>query len=117
MDKIEDILQELGIKRSYKAYSRLIVALTLALEDEDRLRLITKLYQEVGEKAGCSWKAVEHSIRTAINRVWKKGRKRLQEIARYTLEKKPSVSDFMDILVTYLYRQDESEQNKSPDRK
>ncbi len=47
---------------------------------------------------------VERNIRTIILRAWRVNRKGLQELAGYPLEGPPPVSDFLQILVSYLRR-------------
>ena len=51
--EIQIILRRLGICTTYKGYKATVLALTLALEDENRLNSITReIYTEVAKRLG-----------------------------------------------------------------
>lgn len=51
--EIKIILRRLGICTTYKGYKATVLALTLALEDENRLNSITReIYTEVAKRLG-----------------------------------------------------------------
>lgn len=100
---ISSALRELGIGSNYIAQQRTLVAIQLALEDEDRLLYVTKgIYQPVGEICGCKWTAVERNLRTVIQRVWRVNQEGLARMAGYPLLEPPTASDFIEILSHYI---------------
>ena len=81
------------------------IALTLALEDEDRLNSITReIYAETAKQLGSTPSAVEKNLRTVVMRAWDINRADLERMAGYRLEAMPSVSEFLDILFNYIQR-------------
>lgn len=100
---IESTLRELGIGSNYIAQQRTVVAIRLALEDEDRLLYVTKeIYYPAGEICGCKWTAVERNIRTVVQRVWRINPSGLAQMAGYPLLEPPTASDFVEILAHYI---------------
>ena len=103
--EIEDLLQTLGINKSYKGYRRILLILCLALENEDRLEAVTKeLYMEAASQLNCDWKALEHSLRTVIKRAWMTNPTLVQEMAGYSMSDYPVNSEFLSITVGYIQR-------------
>ena len=99
-----DILRSLGNTEAAKGRKRAAATVALAVEDEDCLLSITKsVCQVVGELAGSSWTAMERSIRTVAARSWKK-RDRLQKLANYDLDRRPTAGQFIKIISTYILR-------------
>ena len=99
---IEATLRELGIGSNYIAQQRVVTAIALALEDEDRLFSVTrKIYAPAGERCGCSWAAVERNIRTTVQRVWRINPQGLIKMAGYPLAEPPTASDFIEIVAHY----------------
>lgn len=102
---LQNTLRELGIPRTYCGYKLTIAAVELGLQDEDRLLSVTKeIYWAVADQCGCDRSHVERNIRTIIMRAWSVNRPLLLDIAGYPLEAPPSVSEFIDMLVSYLQR-------------
>ena len=65
--EIQIVLRRLGICSTYKGYKATVLALTLALEDENRLNSITKnIYSEVARQLGSTPSAVERNMRTVV---------------------------------------------------
>lgn len=105
MLEIEDILQTLGITKSYKGYRRILLILGLALDNEDRLEAVTKeLYMEAATQLNCDWKALEHSLRTVVRRAWEVNPAFMQEMAGYSMSGYPVNSEFLSIAVGYIQR-------------
>ena len=78
---------------------RTVVAIQLALEDEDRLLHVTKdIYCAAAEIFGCKWTTVERSIRLVVKRVWSDNAEGLIQMAGYPLSEAPTASDFVEIL-------------------
>lgn len=102
---IRDTLRELGVGGNYIAQQRTVVAIELALEDEDRLLHVTKdIYLPVAQLCGCKWTAVERNIRTVVQRVWRMNPDGLVQMAGYPLSEPPTASDFIEIVAHYLRR-------------
>ena len=60
-------LRALGITRRCRCYGRIVMAIQLAVDQEDSLEAVTKeIYWEVGSRCGRKWTAVERNIRTAV---------------------------------------------------
>lgn len=115
--EVQMILRKLGIGSTYKGYKATVIAVTLALEDEDRLSSVTKrIYGEVAQKINSTPSAVEKNIRTVMLRAWTNNRTELEIMAGYKLEIPPSPSEFLDIIYTYIsrIRIRREKQNRSP---
>ena len=103
--EIQIVLRRLGICSTYKGYKATVLALTLALEDENRLNSITKnIYSEVARQLCSTPSAVERNMRTVVQRAWKINPADLERMAGYHIEYLPSVSEFLDILFNYIQR-------------
>ena len=60
-----DLLYSLGVTANYKGFLHTTYAVSLCMERQDRLLLVTKwLYPDVARRYGTNWKAVERNIRT-----------------------------------------------------
>ena len=102
---LNETLQSLGISKCYKGYRQLLLSVELALDDENRLICITEnIYHQVADMCGCNHCQVERNIRTVAQHIWKHNSEKLMEIAGYTLNAQPSVSELISILVTYIER-------------
>ena len=65
-------LRALGITRRCRCYGRIVMAIQLAVDQEDSLEAVTKeIYWEVGSRCGRKWTAVERNIRTAVQIAWR----------------------------------------------
>ncbi|MCI5648869.1 MAG: sporulation initiation factor Spo0A C-terminal domain-containing protein [Fusicatenibacter sp.] len=104
MNEIQRLLHSLGIGANYRGYKYLVLAISLCLEDEDQLLRISKtLYPKIARTYHVSTSCVERNIRTAINVCWEHGnRELLLHISMYPLEIKPTNSEFLDIVTSYL---------------
>ncbi len=103
--EIQIILRRLGVCTTYKGYKATVLAITLALEDEDRLSSVTReIYAEVASRMNAKQSAIEKNMRTVVRRAWKINRADLERMAGYKLECMPSVSEFLDILFNYIQR-------------
>ncbi len=89
--EIQIILRRLGICTTYKGYKATVLALTLALEDENRLNSITReIYTEVAKRLGSTPSAIEKNLRTVVQRAWRMNPGDLEKMAGYHLEFTPS---------------------------
>lgn len=103
--EIEIILRRLGIVSTYKGYRAAVIAVSLALENEDRLHSITKdIYAETARRMNATPSAIEKNLRTVARRAWGVNRTDLERMAGYRLCAPPSVSEFLDILFNYIQR-------------
>lgn len=102
---IQDALRKLGIGKNYISQKRTVVAIQLALEDEDRLLRVKKnIYIPTAEICGCSWNAVERNIRTVVEKAWEVNRNGLVKMAGYPMSEPPTASVFIEIMVYYLQK-------------
>ncbi|MDO4556863.1 MAG: sporulation initiation factor Spo0A C-terminal domain-containing protein [Lachnospiraceae bacterium] len=104
MDKILELIHELGIKRTYVGYHQLATAVELVIEDENRLLYVHKwLYTDVAKIHNTTPACVERNIRTVNLICWNKGnRELLEQIAGHPLDERPGNGDFIDILAAYI---------------
>ena len=101
---IEQIIHQLGIYSVYRGYPYLIYAIQISLENEDRLRHVTKeLYSEIARHFECNIPGIERSLRTVITQCWEYGnREYLMELAGHKLYRKPSPGEFISIVTYYV---------------
>ena len=88
---LQSTLRSLGITEKYAGFSLAVTAISLCFERPRRLRSVTKeVYWETAELHGCNHHA------------WKVNRPGLQALSEYPLLAPPSVSDFLQIMVSHL---------------
>ena len=105
MASVQELLQSLGIGHRFLGNAILEQALELALEEESRLCCVSRhLYPLICERRNCCPSSIERNVRTVISYVWRTHADRLREIAGYELIQQPTVTEFLDILATYLMR-------------
>ena len=103
LTEIYDLLYFLGLRATRTYFFHTSFAVFLSVKNRERLLLVTKwLYPDVARHYATNWNAVERNIRTAITAVWRENREGLSELAGYTLQKKPTPSQFLTILVKTL---------------
>ena len=84
-----ELLYRLGISPHYKGFFHTAYAVSLCMEQQDRLLLVTKwLYPDVAKKYGTNWKAAERNIRTASAIAWKRNRPLLESLAERHLDRR-----------------------------
>lgn len=105
MIAIQDTLRRFGITRCYKGFYHTTYTIYLATNNEERLYAVTKdIYMETAAHFGCSWKSVEHNIRTAVSRAWLIDPELLVRFAGYRLDAKPTASEFIEIIASHVIR-------------
>lgn len=110
---IHQTMRNLGITRNYRGYKQLFIAVELALEDEDRLLNVQEeIFRPTAEILHCNILTIERNIRTVINRVWGTNSRLLQNYARYNLKFKPTVTEFIEIIVNHVFRTCRNQINK-----
>lgn len=103
MTDIYDLLCRLGATANYTGFFHTAYAVSLCVEQPDRLLLVTKwLYPEVAKQYGTNWKAVERNIRAVSCIIWREGRPLLEELAHRHLEQKPRNAQMLAILASSL---------------
>ena len=103
MTAIYDLLYQLGVTANYTGFFHTAYAISLCVEQPDRLLLVTKwLYPEVAKQYGTNWKAVEHNIRTVSSIIWRENRTLLEKLAHRRLEQKPRNAQMLAILASSL---------------
>ena len=104
-ERINDVLRYVGVTRNMNAY---IILLTLIAEDEDRLRAVEKeIYTPIADKKLYEAKAVQSTIRRASNVVWDLCPDRVQELAGYPLDGRPSAVTMLELLYNGVARYDD----------
>lgn len=108
--QIDNLLRALGIGRQYCGYRLTVEAMHLLCQDEDRLLCIKSgILQPLADQFQCDWRSVERNLRTVICRAWRRNATLLTQMAAYPLLGIPTVTEFLDILASYLMRQRTSE--------
>ncbi|WP_243149250.1 sporulation initiation factor Spo0A C-terminal domain-containing protein [Colidextribacter sp. OB.20] len=104
MTDIHDLLYRLGVTANYTGFFHTAYAVSLCVEQPDRLLLVTKwLYPEVAKQYNTNWKAVERNIRTVDNIIWEKNRPLLEELAHGPLTQKPRNAQLLSILAAAVW--------------
>ena len=104
MAEVYGIIRKLGATSKYKGYYYVADAVEMAQGIHERPVKVTKdIYPIIARKYKSTPSNVEHNIRTLVNLCWMNHKDTLQEIAGCTMSDKPTNSEFIDILVYYLY--------------
>lgn len=97
--EICDLLYQLGISANYKGFLHTAYAVSLCVEQQDRLLLVTKwLYPDVARKYGTNWKAVERNIRTVSTIAWKHNLPLLESLSHRHLDRRLRSAEFLAVL-------------------
>ena len=97
-----------GITRNMNAYMILSQALTLIAEDEDRLRAVEKeIYTPIADKTLRGPRAVQSTVRRASKVAWDFFPDRVQELAGYPLNGRPSAVAMLELLYNGVARYDD----------
>ena len=107
--RINDVLRYVGITRNMNAYMILSQALTtLIAEDEDRLRAVEKeIYTPIADKTLRRPRAVQSTVRRASKVAWDFFPDRVQELAGYPLNGRPSAVTMLELLYNGVARYDD----------
>lgn len=102
ISQIYTLLYQLGLTANYTGFFYISYAVYLAVQQPDRLLLVTKwLYPEVAKHYATTWRCVERNIRTAVNVVWDTNSELLEALARHPLPQRPTASEFLSILALH----------------
>ena len=101
--EIYNTLLRLGITAKYRGFFYASYAISIAAKQPERLLMVTKwLYPDVAKRFDTTWICVERNIRTVADVAWKTNRPYLEEMAHIPLTKKPTSTEFLGILVSYI---------------
>ena len=102
--QIEEILRRLQIDGTLDGMHFLIHAIHTAVIDPTTPGRITKsIYIDTAAHFGVAPRCIERSMRTAIKISWERGgRQELDRIAGYHLIKRPTNSQFIDLVSAYI---------------
>lgn len=103
------LLHQLGISATYRGFYQTAYAVMLAMEDMDRLLLVTKLlYQDTAKQYHTSVQGVERNIHTVAQVAWKHNRPMLEQLAHAPLPAPPSPSQLIAMLASHLLAEEDS---------
>ena len=109
MREVYGTIRKLGATSKYKGYYFVAEAIRMTMEFQERPMKITKdIYPKLAKKFKSKPSNIEHDIRTIVNVCWENHRERLEEIAGYPLEYRPTNSEFVDMIAFYLGDEKES---------
>ena len=113
MRDVYSLIRKLGATSKYKGYYFVAEAIKVSMELEERPIKVTKdVYPVLAKRFKSTPSNIEHNIRTLVNICWMSHRDVMEEIAGYTLEYRPTNSEFLDILVYSLCRLQEGRQQQ-----
>lgn len=114
MREVYHLIRRLGATSKYKGYYFVAEAVRISMETKERPIKITKdIYPFLAKKYKSTPMNVEHDIRTVINVCWVANKATMDEIAGYTLNYRPTNSEFVDMLAYYLTQaEEEREEHK-----
>lgn len=101
---VERLLRGIGANGRLTGFFYLIFIIEFLLNEESNRYLITKsIYPMTAKHFSVSSASVEHAIRTVINSCWKfSDHKMLDHIAGIHLDRIPTNSEFIDIVLSYM---------------
>ncbi len=102
-EKIEELLEQLGLTRQEKGFERLSYAIALTAQEFERAGSVTKLlYPDLAKHFQTTPEKIERSLRHRIKKSWEKGAKdRFEELFGYHRdhsEIRPTNSEYIAIL-------------------
>lgn len=107
MKKPEQILRSLGLNQTYTGYENTLKAVDIILKDKHTLYSVTRaIYQPIAEGRGCTWSAVERSIRTAVMRAWNVNPELVMTMAGYRMSIQPTAAEFIEMVALYAEKSD-----------
>ena len=110
MKQIYGTIRKLGVTSNYKGYFYLADAIKLAMNSPNKPIRITKdIYPYLAMKYKTTTMNIEHNIRTVISLCWETNQEGIAEIAGCPVCRKPTNSEFIDMLAYYLLTTHERE--------
>lgn len=113
MHEVYRIIRRLGVTSKYKGYYFLAEAVKMCMDmQENPIRITKDIYPRLAKKFKSTPMNIEHDIRTIINVCWNTNRQTMSDIAGYSLNYKPTNSEFVDMLAYYLLQISLGEEEK-----
>ena len=102
--EIEELIRALGVSGDYTGFCYLVMAVKIVLKNRESIQAVTKeVYPDVAKCYGTTMKAVERSIRTARDVIWKNAdRAALETIIGCSLTEKPKNAKLIDGIANYI---------------
>lgn len=101
-----DLLRKFGVTSKYKGYLIVVEATMMYVENQNEYLMITKdVYPVLAKRFKGSVETIEQNIRSVIAMCWNNNERLFHAIANYPLPKKPSNSEFLDILAYYVSKE------------
>ena len=102
--EIEELIRALGVSGDYTGFCYLVMAVKIVLDNAESIQAITKeVYPDIAKYYGTTMKAVERSIRTARDVIWKSAnRSTLDAIMGCHITEKPKNSKLIDGIAHYI---------------
>lgn len=100
------LLDRLGMSSKYKGYRMLLLALEIALRDEDNLtNIFQRIYTPVAERCGVTPVMVDKNLRSIIDIFWRSGNRELyRQFCGFQQTLCPTNAEFLEAVVAYTLR-------------
>ncbi len=102
MQRIERLMSDIGITTNYKGYKYLADALRMCLMKTEKIRITKDIYPQIATRYGVTSYRVEQNIRFAKEHSFINRKRKLEEIAGFSMEKIPSNTEFLAMLTEHL---------------
>ncbi len=104
MKNVDSIMKQLGGSRCKLGFHFTKSAIELLLEDESRfLNLSHRVYPKIAMKYNVNIDCVERNIRTLLDYCYSYGNRAFfDELIGYESSRKPTVSEFLDMIYSYI---------------
>ena len=97
------MIRKLGVTSKYKGYYFVADAIHLTMNSQGKPIFITKdIYPCLATKYDTTPMNIERNVRTVINICWETNKEGMDEIAGHSLNCKPTNSEFVKMVVSYL---------------
>ena len=107
MRRVYDLLLRLGAHAGNVAFFHTAYTVYLAMENPERLILVTKwLYPVTAKEYRTNWRAVERNIRSVIRMIWLNDPTALRGLAGNRLYSRPTPTKFIALLAGHLAAQE-----------
>lgn len=102
--EVEKELRRLRISGTLKGLQYLVWAVSQAVQEPEIVQYVTKgVYNVLAERYKIERPQIERTIRTAVKYSWENGgRDALDQMAGYHLEKRPTNSEFIDLVAAHI---------------
>jgi len=99
--EVYDLLCRLGVSPTYKGFFQTAYAVLLAVENMERLLLVTKwIYPELAKQYNTTPECIERNIRTVAAIAWQNNPELLNEMRRCQLTDRSTAAQFIAILAS-----------------